>query len=132
MSLDKYVTDLLFGVEGSDMVQQMRTEVRDATGQPYTLTSLKSNVSRVRNRVLIKLGDYKHPKYDDSKLSSFPEAQDFLNANLKDKLRIQKKHKDKKHQTWSADAETALKELKIYLPSNLVSFQVTGTLVGSL
>ena len=125
MSLDGYVEDLLLGEEGSDVVQKMRTQVRDTTGKPFTLASLKSNVSRVRNIVLSKLSDYRDPKYDDRRLSQYPDAQEFLNASLKDKLRIQRKHKMKKHQTWSAEAEKALTELKIYLPRNLVSFHVT-------
>eukprot|EP00966_Prymnesium_polylepis_P327112 7382980-Prymnesium_polylepis.1 len=112
--LEKRCANLLIeGTEGSDVVQVLRTRFR-------TNSSIHSAFSHVR--ALVFESNTRASEYDDTPLRSFgasPNAAEiaaFVDAPLKEQVKIQRKHKS--NPTWSTEEEAALSAIRL-LPKNM-------------
>lgn len=120
---------LMNGDEGSGVVEFLRRELLESAqrgGREYSVNTLKTYVSKVKAIVLEH--SYRNESCDFSELQRFqldPEVREFLNADLKTQIQIQRRHRSASFEsTWTDEMESALQDLKL-LPPNMDSFRIT-------
>ncbi len=122
-NLTQYVDMLVVdGMEGSQVLDAMRVTYQN-------VATLKTKMSHVRNAVY----EFGRPEeYDPTELVKYavePGVTDFLQANLKEQVRLQRSHNSKP--TWSGAAEAALSKLQLVQP-NMASFKLTEVEVAKV
>ena len=104
------------GVEGSEVVEYLRTELLASAqkgGREYSVNTLKTYVSHTRRKVLE--ADYRNVGCDFGPLMlTDPDVNSFLAAPLKSQIEIQRHHRA--NPSWSEEAEDALASLKLLIP----------------
>ena len=77
---------LVNGRSGEDVLSEMKA-FKTVKDEPLTLSSLSTTISHVRKIVIDS-----NPHVNTDSLLRFPEAADFVSANVREKLRIQNAH----------------------------------------
>ena len=119
--LEKRCAQLLIdGTEGSEVVRVLQTRFR-------TLSSIDSAFSHVRS-IVMEAGA-RSPEYDTTALQAHAatspnvaEITTFLEAPLRDQVRLQRQHRS--NPTWGAEEEAALAAVKL-LPASMETFGFT-------
>ena len=109
---------LVNGRSGEDVLSEMK-EFKTVKDEPLTLSSLSVTVSHVRKIVIDS-----NPHVNTDSLLRFPEAADFVSANVREKIRIQNAHLNLRATPWCDEAETALANIKC-LPDNMNGFRLS-------
>lgn len=116
-ALTRYVDMLVAGVDGGQVLQAMRLAYPN-------LNTLKTHTSTVRSSFYqSEFG--RSEEYDVTELSKYahePGVAEFLQANLKDQVRLQRTHHS--NPTWSTHAEAALSNLQL-VKCNMASFKLS-------
>ena len=109
---------LVNGRSGEDVLSEMK-EFKTVKDEPLTLSSLSTTISHVRKIVIDS-----NPYVNIDSLLRFPEAAEFVSANVREKLRIQNAHFNLRATQWCDEAETALANIKC-LPENMDGFRLS-------